>query len=223
MTRAKTKVCGGCKAKYPRLPDHPPFRNWCDTPCAITIARKRQDKARERKRLREARELRAKEKANKKAVRELNRRDISWQHKQCKRAFNRMRVLEELDWFVSRGLQPECISCAKKFMDWCCGHFKTVKAQGNLRYDRKNTYLQCNTYCNEKLSGNIEGNKTTRGYKRGLIERFGEEEGQGIIDYCETTTATIKWDWRQMEADRARWAAKSRMLERQLREYGVLE
>ena len=78
-------------------------------------------------------------------------------------------------------------------MDWACGHFKTVSAQGNLRYDPINTYLQCNRYCNMGLSGNIEGNKNTHGYKKGLLKRFGEEEGLGIIEYCETHTEVKKW------------------------------
>ena len=60
-----------------------------------------------------------------KAKREFNRSDLKWQHKQTQAAFNKMRVLEEIKWFTDRGLEPECISCGKKNMDWCCGHFKT--------------------------------------------------------------------------------------------------
>lgn len=131
---------------------------------------------------------------------ELNRKTIRWQHSTCKTAFNRSRVLEELYWFKSRFLEPECISCGKTNMDWCCGHYKTVGASGNLRYDRKNTFLQCNKYCNESLSGNISGNANTRGYTRGLIDRFGLEEGGEIIEYCETNQSkTNKWTCEQVE------------------------
>ncbi len=132
--------------------------------------------------------------------REHYRKDLSWQHKQTQKAFNRMRVLEELLWFQEERREPECTSCKKRNMDWCCGHFKTVGASGNLRYDKNNTWLQCNRYCNKGLSGNIEGNKTTRGYKQGLLERFGQKDGQEIIDYCDNHQADVKkWTWEEVE------------------------
>ena len=124
---------------------------------------------------------------------------IGYQHKLTQPVFNRMRLLEEKNWFRERGIEPYCISCGKTKMDWCCGHFKTVGSQGNLRYDRRNTFLQCNFRCNNNLSGNIEGNKDTPGYKKGLILRFGQEAGQAIIDYCEVNTAAVKWHWEDLK------------------------
>lgn len=124
-----------------------------------------------------------------------------------------MRVLEELLWFQDNGLEPECISCKKTKMDWCCGHFKTVGAQSGLRYDLNNTFLQCNFYCNQNLSGNIEGNKNTRGFRLGLLERFGEDHGQELIGYCETHTDPRKWEWQELQENRAEYAARIRELE----------
>lgn len=175
----------------------------CSPKCALVIGKKEAVKKAER----QAKQARAER-------REFNRRDVNWQHKQCQRVFNRMRVLEEMEWFRARGMEPECISCGKTHMDWCCGHFKTRGAQSGLRYDRNNTFLQCNKYCNESLSANIEGTKTTRGYKRGLAERFGEEEAQRIIDHCETNTAPVKWEWQELEALRKQWNQRIRELER---------
>ena len=161
-------------------------------------------------------QVKAKKSATRKDKREFNRKDTAWQHKQCKTVFNRMRVLEERLWFKKRDLEPECISCGKKNMDWCCGHFKTVGAQSNLRYDRMNTYLQCNRYCNLGLSGNIAGNKTTRGYRAGLLERFGHDVGRRVIDYCESHTEAYKWDWLEMEEWRKTWSARIREIEKLL-------
>ena len=124
-----------------------------------------------------------------------------------------MRVLEEMLWFEMVGLEPTCISCNKPNMDWCCGHFKTRGAQPELRYDRKNTYLQCNKYCNSSLSGNIEGNKNTRGYKQGLIDRFGEAEAAEIVEHCENFTLLDKWSWQELEAMRKQFNKKIRLLE----------
>lgn len=154
-------------------------------------------------------------KENKERKRELDRNSIPWQLKQTQIAFNKMRVLEEIKWFNDRGLDPTCISCGKSNMDWCCGHFKTRGSQSNLRFDRKNTFLQCNRYCNMGLSGNIEGNKNTRGYKQGLIDRFGEEEAKSILDYCESNTIPVKWTREMLETMRAEFNKRARELKEQ--------
>lgn len=155
-----------------------------------------------------------KEKENRKALRELNRRDVRWQHKQTQPIFNKMRVLEELLYFQDLGIEPTCISCGKELGgdQWCCGHFKTVGAQGRLRYDSKNTYLQHNRYCNMGLSGDIAGTKNTHGYIAGLKIRFGEVEGQRIIDHCESNTAPYKWTWEEVEEIRIKCNARIREL-----------
>lgn len=196
----KQKKCRECRNPFK---PYNTLQVACSPRCALAIGKKEAVKKSERL----AKQARAER-------REFNRRDLNWQHERCRRVFNRMRVLEEMEWFRERGMEPECISCGKTHMDWCCGHFKTVGAQSNLRYDRSNTYLQCNRYCNSGLSGNIDGNKNTRGYKRGLVERFGEQEAQRIIDYCESNTAPANWDWQELEALRKQWNQRIRELER---------
>lgn len=168
------------------------------------------------KQINKAKQVQAKEdKASRAASKEAKRRDLKWQHSLTQKAFNKMRVLEEKLWFKERGLEPECISCGRPIGgdQWCCGHFKTRGAQSGLRYDPKNTYLQHNHRCNMNLSGDIEGTKTTRGYKQGLKDRFGEEEGQAIIDYCESNTAPVKWSWEELEKMRQSFNQRIRDLE----------
>lgn len=144
----------------------------------------------------------------------VKRKNLKWQHKLTQKAFNKMRVLEEIFWFRQRGLEPECISCGRPLGgdQWCCGHFKTLGAQSGLRYDPKNAYLQHNHRCNMNLSGDIEGTKTTRGYKQGLKVRFGEKDGQSIIDYCESNTSPIKWNWEELEKMRLKFNSRARNL-----------
>lgn len=155
-------------------------------------------------------------KYNRDRKRELDRDSIQWQLKQTQIAFNKMRVLEEMVWFKNNGKEPECISCGKTNMDWCCGHFKTRGSQSNLRFDRRNTFLQCNRYCNQALSGNIYGNKTTRGYIQGLHDRFGDKEAKAIIEYCETNTTPIKWTREMLESMRAEFNKRARELKAEL-------
>ena len=141
---------------------------------------------------------------------------LSTQLSRTQKVFNKLRVLEELKWFSDNEIEPECISCGKNKMDWCCGHFKTVGSSGIIRFDRKNTFLQCNRYCNMGLSGNIEGNKNTRGYKVGLVERFGDEEGKNIIEYCESMKSPAKWDCQELIKFRKECNEKIRELNKEL-------
>lgn len=214
LKSSRRRKCKTCREWF-----HPvrPIQPTClATECMTAYAIKFNDKAREKKLAKLRREKVAAKRRNRQRKRDFDRQDLKWQHEQTQKVFNKMRRLEELLWFQARGLEPECISCGKAQMDWCCGHFKTRGSQPGLRYDRNNTFLQCNNYCNKNLSGNIEGNKTTRGYKQGLRERFGQTEGEWIIDYCETNTAPVKWEWQQLEAMRKEFAAKTKALEAQL-------
>lgn len=195
---AKPKKCKMCKEPF--LPSNT-MQKVCGMACALDLAHS--DRAKKFK----AETTQMKN--------EFNGKDLAWQHKQCKPVFNKLRKLQELKWFSDRGLVPTCISCGKpKGGDiWANGHFKTVGAQGGLRYDPLNCYLQHNKRCNGALSGNINGTKTTHGYIQGLKNRFGEEEAQRIIDYCETNTQTVKWTCEQLESMRKEWNKEIRLLE----------
>jgi hypothetical protein len=87
--------------------------------------------------------------------------------------------------FISQGKPPECISCGTTNPDiqYAAGHYKTAGGNPELALDPKNIHLQCNHRCNKMMSGNISGDKTTRGYTAGIIEWYGEEEGRALIDY----------------------------------------
>ena len=159
---------------------------------------------------------RAKTKESRDFKKKVQINDLSYQHKLTQPVFNRMRVREELLWFRDRGIEPYCISCQRTKMDWSCGHLKTTSAQSAVRYDPMNTFLQCLWRCNKNLSGNINGDKTSIGYKAGLLLRFGDVEGQRIIDYCDTHTETVEWNGTCLVEFRAKCAARVRDLEKQL-------
>lgn len=197
----KKRRCTSCK-KYKEADKGivAPVGFFCDKNCRYDYATKQTKTLISKSKKIEAKK-KDKEFKERKAKFDLN--DLPKQHKLTQTVFNRLRVLQELKWFKDRGLDPECISCGKTNMDFCCGHFKSRGAQGNLRYDVNNTFLQCNRYCNMALSGNIEGNKNTRGYKVGLVKRFGGEEAKRIIDYCEKNTQIKKWTGSELQELRA--------------------
>jgi hypothetical protein len=62
-----------------------------------------------------------------------------------------------------------CISCARDHKgQWHAGHYRTVKAAPELRFDEDNCHRQC-APCNDHLSGNIVE------YRIGLLSRIGPE------------------------------------------------
>lgn len=209
-------LCCYCKDRFPaETMIKLPIGNLCSHEHVIAKANELQGKARKRRLAKaKADKVKSKKAASKQAT-DVKRSSLRWQHKQTQKAFNKMRVLEELLWFQEHGLEPTCISCGKPIGGdiWSCGHLKTVGAQGCLRYDVRNTALQHSYNCNRCLSGDIYGTKATRGYIKGLLERFGEVEGQARIDYCETNTQTVKWEWRQLEEMRAEFRKRIKILE----------
>ena len=194
----KWKKCRVCTTKFPV---DLPKQLVCGPTCALAlnVLNREKEYNKETKRLRTA----------------FDNKDLPHQLALTQKVFNRMRVLQELKWFHDRGLEPECISCGKPLGgdQWCCGHFKTVGAQANLRFDEHNTKLQHNKNCNMHLSGDVGGTKNTRGYKKGLLIRFGSDEGEWIIDYCEVHNEVKKWDCDELIEMRKGFAKRVRELE----------
>ncbi len=158
-----TKTCAICETPF--TPQYNTTQRTCDASCAIVYAR---NKA-----------LTKTNKAITKRARDFKANTLKHQHNLTRTVFNRLRVLEELKRFKDQGKEPSCISCGKTKRDWCCGHFKTVGARGDLRYDTRNTYLQCNFHCNCSKSGNIPG------YIEGLSDRLGPNGYAALEDYLE--------------------------------------
>lgn len=178
----------------------------CNYKCAIIWIRMQEAKKLERKKKEENRQ-------DIKRKKDFKNNDLPHQKKLTQSVFNKLRKLQELKWFKDQNLEPECTSCGKTKMDWCCGHYKTVASQGGLRFDELNTYLQCNRYCNKALSGNISGNKNTRGFTKGIIDRFGEKEAELIFNYLEKDTFK-KWTCEELILMRKEFSCEIRLLEK---------
>lgn len=207
MANAKRKCCG-CKDRFPaESMIKQPVGYFHSFSCSIEYAG-RKTAAKVKK------EINNEKKQNAKQKRDFKANDVSRQKGLTQTVFNRLRKLQELKWFRDRGQEPECISCGKTNMDWCCGHFKTVASSGALRFSANNTYLQCNRYCNKGKSGNIEGCKNTRGYKKGLVERFGKDKGLMRIEWLEENQRNIKrWTGAELVEMRKEFNEQIRELE----------
>lgn len=218
MTRPRT--CIQCCATKP-VDDGiiMPAGFFCSIEHALHYSQKKQELLRKRETALEVRLLKSEKKNASRAGKEAKRTDIKWQHKLTQQAFNKMRVLEELLWFKEHGLRAECISCAKPRGNdqWACGHYKSKGHNHALRYDKMNTYLQHNHRCNQMMSGDIHGTSSTRGFRQGIIERFGNTEGLARLEHLEKPHH-FTWHWRELEAMRADYNARIRALQQLLKD-----
>jgi 5-methylcytosine-specific restriction endonuclease McrA len=175
MARKKCKACGD---RYEKHPDHPPFRNWCSTDCALSIARVSQDRARAKQQAKAKREQQEKDKAFKRETKQ--RRDAIKGRAGKKGYYEDLKtVLHQYIKHVLRKGEP-CYTCGKpqKHGDnggaFHVGHFIPAKASDPRRFVPDNLRIQCYT-CNTMNSGRrVE-------YRESLIK----EMGQIHVDWLE--------------------------------------
>ena len=112
---------------------------------------------------------------------------------------------------VLRDRDLPCISCGTtKNVQYCGGHFKTAGGFPELALDEKNINKQCNRYCNMALSGNITGNKTSMGYTKGILARFGQDR----LDYLERKHEAKHYKYDDYVAIRKKYTKKTRELQK---------
>jgi hypothetical protein len=121
--------------------------------------------------------------------------------------------------FISRGKPPECISCGTTSPDiqYAAGHYKTAGGNPELALDPKNIHLQCNHRCNKMMSGNINGDKTTRGYNAGIIAWYGEEEGLALIEYLTSHHEVRKYSHDELDNIRTEYNRLALELEKKIK------
>lgn len=155
----KLKRCKVCRAQYsPRST----LQKVCGVPCAIRFQEIEKDK-----------EFNAETRRLKKAVSE---NDVSLWRDKAQKMFNAYIRL--------RDKNHGCISCDKPSTwsggIWAAGHYKTIGARPDLRFNEDNVHKQCNFDCNQKKSGNVLA------YRKKLISKIGIERVEILErDDCE--------------------------------------
>lgn len=158
-----------------------PLQVACGVPCAIQHARavKAKRDAREHR----ERKIRAKTRAQ-------------WM-REAQASFNRFIRL--------RDAGRPCISCGRHHQgQWHAGHYLSVGARPELRFEELNVHAQC-APCNDHLSGNIVL------YRQGLIAKIGVPIVEWLEGQHDPKHYTID-DLRQIKAEYTR---KARELEAQ--------
>lgn len=74
-------------------------------------------------------------------------------------------------WIRERDAGQPCISCGTTSdVQFCAGHYRTVGACPELRYEPLNVHRQCNKNCNLEKSGNIVE------YRIRLVQKIGADQ-----------------------------------------------
>lgn len=160
MAKQPRRRCKICREWF-----HPAFANqwWCCADCGTKIALERRSKEREKaeKAADKKRRREEQQQKDKLKIRKLSLQPLSYFHKLTQQAFN--------EYIRTRDAGDPCISCGRLTgAKINAGHFRTVGASPETRYDETNCHAQCE-YCNSYLSGNIGE------YRPKLIKKIGQE------------------------------------------------
>lgn len=161
----KTRKCKNCGNKKP--PEEgvlTPIYFFCDTSCAIEHS----SAVRERQNKKAMHSQAKKEKDERKQLRERKKelRPRSWYLKEAQKWFNKFIKL--------RDSQESCISCGRHHQgQYHAGHYKSVGAAPELRFEELNCHKQC-APCNNHLSGNIIN------YRPRLIKKIGIDKAEWL-------------------------------------------
>lgn len=136
----KQKTCKVCKSKFTTYTS---FQKVCGVDCSIVYAKQEQakrDRAETKKKLKKLKTL-------------------GEHKKELQVIFNKfIRLRDE---------KEPCISCQRHHKgQFHCGHYLTVGARPELRYDEQNCHKQC-APCNNHLSGNLVN------YRINLVKKIG--------------------------------------------------
>jgi hypothetical protein len=122
-------------------------------------------------------------------------RPLSYWMKQAQVAFNA--------WVRQRDAHLPCISCSRHHVgSWDAGHYLTVGARPELRFDEANVHRQC-VPCNQHLHGNLVL------FRLGLIARL----GQAAVDRLEGPHVPKQYRADDLKAIRDDYRARARALQ----------
>lgn len=155
LKKVKMKKCRECGKEFaPAMTT----QTACSPLCAIAQGKKKvsKDKAVKQRQERQASRARVE-----------SVQPLSYYHKKAQASFNAF--------IRARDAGQPCISCGRNTgAKMNAGHYRTVGASKETRYDEDNCHLQCE-HCNSYLSGNIGE------YRPNLIGKIGQERFNALM------------------------------------------
>lgn len=180
----KPKRCKSCRESF--IPARP-LQSACGVQCAIALTNAGKEKARKDKEAREREDHRiAKERIKTKG-----------EHaKEAQAEFNA--------WIRLRDEKLPCVSCGRFHEgQWHAGHYRTVGANPELRFEPLNVWRQC-APCNNHMSGNVVN------YRIELVKRIGAD----MVEWLEGPHEPKRYTIEDLKAIKAEYRAKVRELKK---------
>lgn len=191
----KEKACKACgKPFLPRTST----QHACSVLCAYKLVEAKKAENQRKAKVRVKRDTERFAKAERKADNEKrealkSRREVL---NDAQRVFNKFIRLRDKD-------QP-CISCGEHRNTYDAGHYRSVGAAPQLRFNEHNVHKQC-VHCNQHKSGNaIE-------YRIGLVKRIGAD----AVAELECNNQVVKWTPEEARAIKAHYQDKIKVLQKQ--------
>lgn len=207
---ASTLKCRHCKKRKPRESMlKVPLGAFCDTYCASQYAIAKTTKEREKAERQRAREEKRQSKELKRQAYQVKQKrlgsNLSHQIDLTQQAFNAM--IRELDKHLP------CVSCDKPAGQYnlTAGHYQTVGAHPELRFDARNCHAQCSG-CNSGVQRFAKGDRasTRQKFTATLVERY----GQAFVEEITGPHPPAKYSCDELKLMRAEFHAERRRLER---------
>lgn len=160
----------------------------CSPKCGLAIKDVNKDKAR-------------------KAIDQVERKQIRAAKERIKSRSDHMKDAQKaFNAFIrERDAGNPCISCdTTASVQYCAGHYRTVGACPELRFEPLNVHLQCNKNCNLEKSGNIVE------YRIRLVRKIGADK----VKWLEGPHEAKKYTVEELKAITAHYRALVRQMKR---------
>lgn len=198
--KCRLKSCGAYRPAADMLTV--PAGSFCDAAHALQYARENGDKLRQKRVADEAKQARKEAR-----LKRAERTSLDWSYQ-----FELTRKAAQV---LANRLDAElpCICCdePRGRAQFCGGHGKTGAGHPELAVDLCNIHGQRNALCNQHKSGNWSGDKRSKGYRQGLLDRF----GPAMVEYLETDRDRTRLSCQEFIEIRAVYKAEIRRLERE--------
>ena len=141
-----------------------------------------------------------------KSLAQVERREIKVRKEKLKSRADHLKDTQQAfnAWIRERDAELPCISCGRHHAgQYHSGHYRTVGASPELRFEPLNAWKQC-APCNNHLSGNLIN------YRISLLQKIGEEK----VIWLEGPHEAKKYTIEELKAMTADYRAKARELKR---------
>ncbi|MDH0797553.1 recombination protein NinG [Pseudomonas carnis] len=141
-----------------------------------------------------------------KALADIERKNIKVRKEKLKSRADHLKDTQQAfnAWIRARDAGQPCISCGRHHEgQYHAGHYRTVGANPELRFEPLNAWKQC-APCNNHLSGNLIN------YRISLLQRIGEEK----VAWLEGPHEAKKYTVEELKAMTAEYRAKTKELKK---------